>query len=132
MIEQTGEPDGTGLEYVYVGTATLLLAHQIDSAYWHEWDLFRIPGGIQFFVLLNVPLVLAFLYGLTQVIRAPRVGVRFGAALAVVGVAAFVLHIWLIWRGHPEFRTPTSIAVLAGAFVLALELARRSVRILRG
>ena len=131
MIEPT-EPGGTGLEHVYVGTATLLLAHQIDSAYWHEWDLFGIPGGIQFFVLLNVPLVLVFLYGLIQVIRAPRVGARFGVALALVGVAAFALHLWLIWRGHPEFIAPTSIAVLAGAFVLALELARRSVRTLRG
>ncbi len=24
---------------------TVLLVHQIDAAYWHEWELFRIPGA---------------------------------------------------------------------------------------
>ncbi len=132
MNEHGDDQGRTGLELPYVGTTTLLVAHQIDSAYWHEWTLFGIPGGIQAFVLLNVPLVFVFLYGLNRLSHAPRVGARFGIALSVVGVATFVLHMWFIWLGRPEFRTVTSMAVLGGAFLLALELGRRSALALRG
>jgi hypothetical protein len=124
------ERGAVGLEHLYVWTATLLLAHQIDSAYWHEWRLFGVPGGVQTFVLINVPLVLVFLYGLVQLVRFPRVGARFALALAAVGVAAFILHAWFLWQGHPEFRTPASLGILAGAFVLSIELGRRSAKML--
>ena len=30
---------------LYVVNATLLICHQIDSAYWREWELLRVPGG---------------------------------------------------------------------------------------
>ncbi len=132
MNEHGDDRGRTGLEFPYVGTMTLLVAHQIDAAYWHEWTLFGIPGGIQVFVLLNVPLLFVFLYGLSQLSRAPRVGARFGVALAAVGVTTFVLHMWFIWVGRQEFRTVTSMAVLGGAFLLALELGRRSALALRG
>ncbi|MGD0589579.1 MAG: DUF6713 family protein [Bacteroidota bacterium] len=26
---------------------TLLIIHEIDSTFWKEWNLFRLPGGIQ-------------------------------------------------------------------------------------
>jgi hypothetical protein len=38
--------------WAYLTNATLLCVHEIDSAYWHEWSLFGIPGGIQLFLTL--------------------------------------------------------------------------------
>ena len=38
---------------VYLINATLLICHEIDSAYWREWELFHIPGGSIVFVMLT-------------------------------------------------------------------------------
>jgi hypothetical protein len=121
----------TRIEYLYVLTATLLVAHQIDSAYWHEWILFGIPGGIQVFVLLNLPLLLLFLGGLVKVARDPRKGARLALALALVGVATFFIHAWFAWRGRPEFSSPTSWAVLGGTLLASLGLGWRAIGALR-
>lgn len=67
----------TKLLHLYILTITLLVAHQIDSAYWHEWNLFGIPGGIQVFVLLNLPLVGSFCSG--SMGREARCRSRLGA-----------------------------------------------------
>ena len=119
------------LEGLYLLTATLLISHQVDSAYWQEWNLFGMGGGIQLFALLNVPLILAALYGLVQVVREPRVGAQCGVALSVVGMAAFLIHAWFLYRGRPEFRVPASLIVLGCALVTSLGLAWQSTRILR-
>jgi hypothetical protein len=121
----------TKLEPLYIATASLLVGHQIDSAYWHEWTLFGIPGGIQVFVLLNLPLVLIVLYGLIQVVRSPRRGARFALGLAVVGVAAFFIHLVFAWRGHPEFRNLTSWAILSATLLSSLGLGWKSSEIMR-
>jgi hypothetical protein len=121
----------TKLDHLYVWTAALLVAHQIDSAYWQEWDLFGMPGGVQAFVLLNVPLVLLSFYGLVQVVRAPRVGARFALVLSLLGIDTFFIHLWFIWHGHPEFQVPASLAILSGALVASLGLASRSIQVLR-
>jgi len=121
----------TKLDHLYVWTTTLLLAHQIDSAYWREWNLFGIPGGVQVFVLLNLPLVLLFLFGLVQVVRAPRVGARFALALALVGFTTFFIHLWFVWRGHSEFEVFTSWAILSATLVASLALGWRSIGVLR-
>jgi hypothetical protein len=110
---------------------TLLVAHQIDSAYWREWNLFGIPGGVQVFVLLNLPLVLLVLFGLVQVVRAPRVGARFALALALIGTATFFIHLWFARQGHPEFQLFTSWAILSATLVSSLGLGWRSIGVLR-
>jgi hypothetical protein len=46
------------LSWLYLVNATILITHQIDAAYWHEWELFKMPGGIQLNLLLNIPLVM--------------------------------------------------------------------------
>lgn len=35
---------------LYLLNFALLFTHEIDSAYWKEWDLFGIPGGIKSFL----------------------------------------------------------------------------------
>jgi hypothetical protein len=38
---------------LYMINCGLLFAHEIDSAFWQEWVLFGIPGGIQVFVVVS-------------------------------------------------------------------------------
>ena len=35
------------LDALYLVNASLLVTHEIDSAYWNEWELLHLPGGIQ-------------------------------------------------------------------------------------
>jgi hypothetical protein len=120
------------LEHLYVATLALLVVHEIDSAFWHEWDLFALGGGIQGFLLANLAVVVPFLYGLVRVVQEPRIGARFGLVLAVAGIAAFGIHTWFIVAGRPEFRLPASVMVLGGTLVASLALLRVSLRTLRG
>lgn len=118
------------LEHSYVWTAGLLILHQIDSAYWQEWKLFGVGGGIQGFVLGNVPLILPFLYGLVLVRSAPRAGARFGLVLSGIGLAAFAVHGWFLLQGHREFRVPVSMGLLVAVLFTSALLGWASVRTL--
>jgi hypothetical protein len=60
--------------WLYSVNATLLIVHEIDSAYRQEWKLFRLPGGISFFLILHLPLVFLILYGLAQVQQESQAG----------------------------------------------------------
>lgn len=115
---------------VYLANATVLLAHQIDAAYWQEWTLFALPGGVQVFVLLNVPIVLAVLLGLERLQSAT--GRRLSCALGASGVFAAVFHSAHLVAGDEGFRTPVSLVLLAVTAVLSpvqlLLLARTSGR----
>jgi len=48
---------------LYILNFALLFTHEIDSAFWQEWKLFGIPGGIQVFLVLNFLLLLVALWG---------------------------------------------------------------------
>lgn len=43
---------------MYCLNAMLLLLHEIESAYWKEWELFSLKGGVTGFVALHAPLIL--------------------------------------------------------------------------
>ena len=128
---ETGKVAQSRLERLYLLTTLLLLIHQIDSAYWHEWRLFGLPGGIEVFLGANLLLIAPFLVGLLRVQTAPLVGARFGIALSSVGVGAFTIHAGFWFTGHPEFRTFASVALLTASLVTSIGLGWLSVRVLR-
>ena len=66
---------------LYLLNSALLYSHEIDSAFWKEWDLFGIPGGIQVFVVLNFLLLLVALFGFRQVLRGAPGGRWFSLLL---------------------------------------------------
>lgn len=96
--------------------------HEIDSAYWHEWQLFGIPGGIQVFLVVNFALLVPFLYGLVRLARDLRAGAAYGIALSLAGLGAFAIHATFLIQGHPEFRLPASLATLGLALCTSLAL----------
>lgn len=110
----------TLLFWLYFANAVLLIVHEIDSAYWKEWTLFKLPGGISFFLLLHIPLIAFVLYGLVEVYTSTFTGLIFSLILSLSGIVAFTIHTYFIKKGHPEFKTKTSIGILAAVLLVSV------------
>ena len=75
------------LLWIYVSNAILLIIHEIDSAYWKEWNLFgiykteKLPNnekkGLTFFLLFHFPMLFAVLFGLIEVQKAHKPEISF-------------------------------------------------------
>ena len=105
--------------WLYFANAVLLICHEIDSAYWKEWDLFGMKGGINLFLVLHVPVVAAILYGLAEMQRRTFPGLVFSMVMAVAGVCAFGIHVYFMSRGRSEFRTPVSLSILCATLLVS-------------
>jgi Family of unknown function (DUF6713) len=115
--------------WLYLVNATLLATHEIDSAFWHEWDLFRLPGGIQLFLVLNLLLLLVVFFGFRRVVLWQRGAKTFSFLLAGAGVFAFSIHMIFIAGGYPAFRLPLSVALLSGTLLVSIAQALLVARI---
>jgi len=110
------------LLWFYIVNITLLIIHEIDSAYWHEWKLFKIhfklPGPAVgdgqdiLFLIFHFPLVIIFLYGLIQVYNFNLAGFIFSYVAVTFGIACFIIHTYFLRKGHKEFSTPISLSII--------------------
>ncbi len=107
-------------ETLYLLNFALLFTHQVDSAYWKEWEMFRLPGGLQLNLALNFGLLVVALAGFWLLLDGAAAGYGFALALAAGGVVAFALHSAFLVRGHPAFRTPASLLLLAATLPVSL------------
>jgi ABC-type transport system involved in cytochrome c biogenesis permease subunit len=98
----------------------LLVTHEIDSAFWHEWNLFTLPGGIDLFLILNLVLLLLFLYGFEKVVKWEKGAALFSYLLAFSGIFAFVIHSYFILNDNPEFTSVISFGILLLTFVTSV------------
>lgn len=98
----------------------MLITHEIDSAFWKEWNLFGLPGGIQGFLIVNFLLMLVALVGFRNMIAGKRNGYYFALSLAGSGIFAFGIHSYFILQGHPEFTFLVSVVTLILIFFLSL------------
>jgi len=105
---------------LYIINATLLIVHEIDSAYWQEWKLFRLPGGPALFLCLHIPLVLAVLLGLVLLVWGAYAGLVISGILGLAGIFAFIIHMSFIARGRHEFKTASSMSVLCAILIFSL------------
>ena len=108
------------LFWVYLINAVFLILHEIDSAYWKEWELFRLPGGVTAFLLVHIPILLLVLYGLVLVSQRTAAGLILSLILSFAGVFAFSIHGYFIRRGRDEFKSPISQAILVAALAVSL------------
>ena len=107
------------ITFVYILNATLLIVHEIDSAYWKEWELFGLPGGVSGFLLLHVPIVMVLMFGLIGVYLDTFFGYLIKLIAAFGGVFAFFIHSYFIRAGNHQFKTLTSQALLYGLLAIS-------------
>jgi hypothetical protein len=108
------------LFWLYLVNAVLLINHKIDSAYWKEWELFNIPGGLTGFLLLHFPILMIILWGLILVSKHTFEGLIFSFMLCFGGIFAFAVHTYFLKKGREEFNTPISKFILAAILVVSV------------
>lgn len=107
------------LRWLYLINAVLLINHEIDSAYWQEWRLFNMRGGVSVFLLLHFPLLFLILYGLVAVWQNSAAGIYLSILLGLAGLAAFFIHMFFIKKGRDEFKAPVSIGILVATCIVS-------------
>ncbi len=118
------------LFWVYLLNAVLLINHEIDSAYWKEWELFRLSGGITLFLLLHFPMLFLILYGLVLVDRRSPAGLAISLVLSAGGLLAFLIHMYFLKKGRDEFRLPISLFILYATMAVSVVQASLAIRLL--
>ena len=106
--------------WLYLLNASVLITHEIDSAYQREWVLFGFPGGIQFFLFLNLILVFVVLYGLLALAMERPAGIVLSWILVAGGLFAVGIHGYFILSGDPSFRLPASLLLLGATLVISV------------
>ena len=107
------------LFWLYLVNAVFLINHEIDSAYWKEWELFKLPGGITGFLLVHFPLIFLVLYGLVLISKGARAGLIFSIALSLGGLFAFAIHGYFLKKGRSQFGTFISKFILTATFLVS-------------
>ena len=125
----------TLLFWIYLINAVLLMNHEIDSAYWQEWNLLPgkvAKGGITGFLLLHFPLLFVVLYGLILVREGVLAGLIISLILSASGIFAFFFHSFHLRRGKPEFDTWLSKSILGATLGVSLVQTVLTVALLLG
>lgn len=123
------------MEKAYLVTMSLLITHQIDAAFWHEWEMFLLPGGIQGYLAFNIIAVPLLLIGYKEVILLAPKAAHYAYLCAGLGVLTFIIHAIFLLLGFDQFKTPLSLIVLLctlfSSFWLLLHI-RKNVSLKKG
>ena len=76
----------------YIINATLLLLHEIESAYEKEWELLKLPGSITGFLLMHVPIIIFLFYGALEIYNGTFTGIVTGIITGICGIIPFLVH----------------------------------------
>jgi predicted membrane protein len=108
--------------------ATLLVLHEIESAYWKEWEILKLPGHITGFIIIHIPILLLMLYGLIEVEKQSPSGNILGLVFGIGGLVPFIVHS-LFAKKEDRFNLVISriliySSAISGALLLILTVPR--------
>jgi len=106
---------------VYCISATLLLIHEIESAYEKEWEILALPGGISGFLLLHIPIILIVFYGAIELAWGTLLGSIISLILGFGGLLPFFVHGVLV-RRKVHFNRITSWLTIYANMVVGIAL----------
>ena len=88
------------ISMMYILNATLLLLHEIESAYEKEWEILKLPGKITGFLLVHIPIIILIFYGLVEIEKNSTLGFIFGIAMGIGGIIPFIVHKILVRKAE--------------------------------
>lgn len=108
------------LDRVAALNLSLVMAHQADAAYWKEWEMFRLPGGIQLFNLFNLAAFAILLWCFAAVVTRHRTGQRGSYLITALSGIVLPIHAAFAIAGFTQFHLPVSVAIIVGTFIVSL------------
>ena len=102
-----------GLTIAYILNFTLLLLHEIESAYKREWEILHLPGAVTGFLLMHIPLLLVLLYGLIKIDTYSPAGLIIGIIAGIGGLIPWLVHKVLVRRKGYFDRAFSNIIIYA-------------------
>ncbi len=133
------------LLWLYIANSVVLINHEIDSAYWKEWHVFRELFkpvlnrlfsfyddyyNLSIFLIIHIPALFLVLYGLILVYEQSLFGIVISILLSLCGIFAFCFHMHCIQKGREEFNLLMSKILLFSTLILSLAQITVSVIIL--
>ena len=100
------------LERIYFFTFLSLIIHQIDAAYWKEWEMFMLPGGVQGFLIFNLVAFPVVILGYRKLLKKEHNYAMYSYICGGLGVLTLILHIVFATFGFKEFHLPLSILII--------------------
>jgi hypothetical protein len=113
------ESSMTRAPFLYLANAAVLSTHQVEGAYWHEWNLFRLPGGLTLYLALNIPIFVLVLCGQHAHARGLPSARWASIALAGAGLFAVCFHSAWLCAGDAAFTRPISVGLLGATMLLS-------------
>ena len=101
----------TILAVIYVINASLLLLHEIESAYVKEWEILKLPGKITGFLLLHIPILLLFFWGAIELGKQNTTGEIIALIAGFGGLIPFLVHKLLV-KKKGYFETTASNIII--------------------
>ncbi|MDH3976296.1 MAG: hypothetical protein OEV42_18680 [Deltaproteobacteria bacterium] len=117
------------MEKAYLITMSLLIFHQIDAAYWKEWEMFHLPGGVQGYLVFNIIAIPVLLNGYKHAINKTESAKIYSYLCGSLGLLTFLIHAAFTAFGARQFDLPLSILIIVLCFLSGawqLILIRRS------
>ena len=108
------------LNRVIILNLALVLAHQVDAAFWREWEMFGLPGGIQLFNALNVVIFLVVLSCFVTVIQRRSNGFRCSLIIALLCASVLPIHAAFALSGFTQFHLPFSVFLIGATFATSI------------
>ena len=110
----------TILFWNYLLNSILLINHEIESAYWQEWKLFKLPGEITGFLIIHFPILFLILYGLIGVYSHTITGLILSIIVSMGGIFAFIIHAYFLKKGKKGFNLVISRIILFLTLIISI------------
>jgi len=104
------------LIFFYILNVTLLLLHEIESGYEKEWEILKLPGKITGFLLLHIPIIFVFFYGLYCIIQYPKMRSVISLIMGVSGFIPFLVHKVIIKKKEHFNKLISNILIIGNIF----------------
>ena len=110
------------LFWIYFANATLIVIHEIDSAYWQEWKLLdpNDEKGINGFLIFHFPIIIVILLGLVFIYDKMFAGFILSLIISAGGLFAFFFHFYHLRKGKQEFNTLLSKGLIISTFLISI------------
>jgi len=109
------------LVFFYILNATILILHEIESGYEKEWEILKLPVKLTGFILLHIPILFLFFYGLYFIIQYPQTRAIIAILTGSIGLIPFLVH-KIIKKEKEHFNKTISNILIFGNIITGIIL----------